>query len=309
MQTALQPRPRAQRAPVTPKKIGPKVNPNKTNTPPPVKKDDRLNDWNDSWVRKHNDPKSCPCLQTSCKVSWMMCVIFWTCLIQHGIQLYMSPQANLFVWGFGSCFCGRWRSRISPFWMSYILVFAWGCIMKSLFRHCGLCNHPPFLITKTWYSANHLGRAPWINQMWCGSFFKKRLMVVSLKGSLGVLPSYNRTMSIQLWASWAWPAPTTAKDLAENKVVDTRWVPPYQQHAGYLTKLMLAWLWVGFTNKGNKRLISPRETTEDAQEEDRRRGLRKAQREGRKERMRRTRPSTNLLPGCVRCQIRPKWWN
>jgi hypothetical protein len=24
----------------------------------------------------------------------------------------------------------------------------------------------------------------------------------------------------------------TAKDLAENKVVDTRWVPPYKQHAG-----------------------------------------------------------------------------
>ena len=83
----------------------------------------------------------------------------------------------------------------------------------------------------------------------------------------------------------------TAKDLAENKVVDTRWVPPYKQHAGYFTKLMLAWLWVGFTNKGNKGLISPRETTEEAQEEDRRRGLRKAQREGRKERMRRTLPS------------------
>jgi hypothetical protein len=58
----------------------------------------------------------------------------------------------------------------------------------------------------------------------------------------------------------------TAKDLAENKVVDTRWVPPYKQHAGYLTKLMLAWLWVGFTNKGNKGLIPPRETTEEAQE-------------------------------------------
>ena len=115
MQTALQPRPRAHPAPVTPKKIGPKVNPNKTNTPPPVKKDDRLNDWNDSWVRKHNDPQSCPCLQTSCEVSWMMCVIFWTCLIQHGIQLYMSPQANLFVWGFGSCFCGRWGIPDFPF--------------------------------------------------------------------------------------------------------------------------------------------------------------------------------------------------
>ena len=59
MQTALQPRPRAHPAPVTPKKIDPKVDPNKTNTPPPVKKDDRLKDWNDSWVRKHNGKGIC----------------------------------------------------------------------------------------------------------------------------------------------------------------------------------------------------------------------------------------------------------
>ena len=80
----------------------------------------------------------------------------------------------------------------------------------------------------------------------------------------------------------------TAKDLVENKVVDMRWVPTYKQHADYLTKLMLAWLRVKFNNKG---LISLRETTEEAQEEDRRRGLRKAQRQRRKECMRRTLPA------------------
>jgi len=59
MQTALQPRPRALHAPVTPKKADPKAPPKKTGTPPPVKKDDRLKDWNDSWVRKHNGKGIC----------------------------------------------------------------------------------------------------------------------------------------------------------------------------------------------------------------------------------------------------------
>ena len=80
----------------------------------------------------------------------------------------------------------------------------------------------------------------------------------------------------------------TAKDLVENKIVDMRWVPTYKQHADYLTKVMLAWLWVEFMNKG---VISLRETPEEAEEEDRRRGLRKAQRQRRKDRMRGTLPA------------------
>lgn len=99
----------------------------------------------------------------------------------------------------------------------------------------------------------------------------------------------------------------TAKDLVENKVVDMRWVPTYKQHADYLTKLMLAWLWVEFTNKG---LISLRETTEEAQEEDRRRGLRKAQRQRRKERMRRTLPAAQTCrPAASGVKSAQKGWN
>ncbi|CAL1146661.1 unnamed protein product [Cladocopium goreaui] len=52
MQTALQPRPRSLHAPTTPKKVEPKATPKKPGTPPPVRKDDRLKDWNESWVRK-----------------------------------------------------------------------------------------------------------------------------------------------------------------------------------------------------------------------------------------------------------------
>ena len=56
MQTALQPRPRAQQHPVTPKKSeapGPPKN------SPPIKKDTKLKEWNDAWVRKHNGKGIC----------------------------------------------------------------------------------------------------------------------------------------------------------------------------------------------------------------------------------------------------------
>ena len=59
MQTALQPRPRSLHAPTTPKKVEPKATPKKPGTPPPVRKDDRLKDWNESWVRKHNGKGIC----------------------------------------------------------------------------------------------------------------------------------------------------------------------------------------------------------------------------------------------------------
>lgn len=48
MQSALQPRPRGAPNPVTPKKPEPKAPPRKPGTPPPVKKDDKLKDWQDS---------------------------------------------------------------------------------------------------------------------------------------------------------------------------------------------------------------------------------------------------------------------
>ena len=60
MQTALQPRPRAQAPqPSTPKKQDGPPAPKKTSTPPPVKKDTKLKEWNESWVRKHNGKGIC----------------------------------------------------------------------------------------------------------------------------------------------------------------------------------------------------------------------------------------------------------
>ena len=59
MQTVLQPRPRASSNPVTPKKVEPKGAPKKNSTPPPIRKDTPLKDWNDSWVRKHNGKGIC----------------------------------------------------------------------------------------------------------------------------------------------------------------------------------------------------------------------------------------------------------
>ena len=72
------------------------------------------------------------------------------------------------------------------------------------------------------------------------------------------------------------------KDLVENNVVLMRWVPTYRQFADFLTKMMAPVLWAEFMRSGR---ISMKETAEEAKEEERRRGLRKAQRQRRKDRM------------------------
>ena len=59
MQSALQPRPRGSVAPITPKKTDPKAPPRKAGTPPPIKKDDKLKDWQESWIRKVNGKGIC----------------------------------------------------------------------------------------------------------------------------------------------------------------------------------------------------------------------------------------------------------
>jgi hypothetical protein len=72
------------------------------------------------------------------------------------------------------------------------------------------------------------------------------------------------------------------KDLVENNVVLMRWVPTYRQFADFLTKMMAPVLWAEFMRSGR---ISLKETAEEAKEEERRRGLRKAERQRRKDRM------------------------
>ena len=59
MQSALQPRPRAALAPVTPKKPDAKAAPKKPGTPPPVRKDDKLKDWQEPWLCKRNGKGIC----------------------------------------------------------------------------------------------------------------------------------------------------------------------------------------------------------------------------------------------------------
>lgn len=72
------------------------------------------------------------------------------------------------------------------------------------------------------------------------------------------------------------------KDLVENKVVTMKWVPTFKQYADCMTKAMRATLSEEFFEKG---LISLKETPEEAVEEDHRRGLRQAQRQRRKDRV------------------------
>ena len=60
MQTALQPRPRAPPAhPSTPKKPDAPGPGKKPSPATPIKKDAKLKEWNDSWVRKHNGKGIC----------------------------------------------------------------------------------------------------------------------------------------------------------------------------------------------------------------------------------------------------------
>lgn len=61
-----------------------------------------------------------------------------------------------------------------------------------------------------------------------------------------------------------------------------RWSPTYRQFADILTKMMVPVLWVEFMKSGR---ISLKETAEEAKEEERRRGLRKAQRQRPKDHM------------------------
>ena len=75
------------------------------------------------------------------------------------------------------------------------------------------------------------------------------------------------------------------KRLVEDQVLKLRWTPTWKQLADPLTKEMATDL-KEFRQKGNLCLV---ETTEDRQEEARRSGLRKAQRERRKLRMKVTR--------------------
>ena len=78
------------------------------------------------------------------------------------------------------------------------------------------------------------------------------------------------------------------KDLVEGKIVHMKWVLTYKQHADFLTKRMQAHLWEEYSRVGT---ISLRETASEAVEEERRRGLRRAQRDRRKLRMRQLGPS------------------
>ena len=80
----------------------------------------------------------------------------------------------------------------------------------------------------------------------------------------------------------------TSKDLVESQAVSMKWVPTYKQYADFLTKAMIAWLWNEYQKTG---LISLRETKEEAKQEDYRRGLRKAQRQRRKDRMKKIQPA------------------
>ena len=72
------------------------------------------------------------------------------------------------------------------------------------------------------------------------------------------------------------------KDLIENDVVNMKWVRTFKQFADFMTKRMAAWLWEQFMKDG---LVSLRETEKEAKEEEHRRGLRKAQRQRRKDRL------------------------
>ena len=84
------------------------------------------------------------------------------------------------------------------------------------------------------------------------------------------------------------------KDLVENKVVVMRWVPTYRQFADFMTKMMAPILWAEFMKSGR---ISLKETAEEAKEEERRRGLRKAQRQRRKDRMKGLNAPSPAAPG------------
>mmetsp|Transcript_52361 Transcript_52361/g.114238 ORF Transcript_52361/g.114238 Transcript_52361/m.114238 type:complete len:88 (+) Transcript_52361:705-968(+) len=61
-----------------------------------------------------------------------------------------------------------------------------------------------------------------------------------------------------------------------------RWVPTYRQFADFMTKMMAPIPWAELMKSGR---VSLKETAEEAKEEKRRRGLRKAQRQRRKDRM------------------------
>ena len=72
------------------------------------------------------------------------------------------------------------------------------------------------------------------------------------------------------------------KDLVENGVVTMKWVPTFKQYADAMTKAMRATLWEDFFRTG---VVSLKETPTEAKEEEHRRGLRQAQRQRRKVRM------------------------
>ena len=81
----------------------------------------------------------------------------------------------------------------------------------------------------------------------------------------------------------------TCKDLVECKAVIMKWVPTWKQYADCMTKMMKATLWEEYFRNG---LISLKETPEEAKEEEHRRGLRQAQRQRRKIRMRKLKPQS-----------------
>lgn len=72
------------------------------------------------------------------------------------------------------------------------------------------------------------------------------------------------------------------KELEEKKVIVMKWVPTYRQFADFLTKMMAPILWHQFMKTQR---IALKETPEEAEEEDRRKGIRRAQRQRRKDRM------------------------
>ena len=72
-----------------------------------------------------------------------------------------------------------------------------------------------------------------------------------------------------------------AKDLLEQEVFKLYWVPTHRQHADGLTKAMRNLLWEEYLKK---KTISLKETAEEKAIEDKRKELRKGQRERRKAR-------------------------
>ena len=87
----------------------------------------------------------------------------------------------------------------------------------------------------------------------------------------GQVPSERQTMLDLL----------VAKDLLEQEVFKLYWVPTHRQHADGLTKAMRNLLWEEYLKK---KTISLKETAEEKATEDKRKELRKGQRERRKAR-------------------------